>query len=568
LSGGVQLFTEIAAQHNTSFAQGAPTPIDEAAGITVPVTHPNNPFGGATSIQIGRFRTVDAGPRQWNIETNNLRGVLGLKGNLFGWDWEVSAQRARSKSEQTGDASGGWVRSDLLQAEINAGRYNPFGGVTNPQSVIDAITTNLVRRGDSQFTSYEADTTGDLFDLPAGKVKMAAGTEWRKESVSDAPDQQFVRGLIPGTEAVAAEASRKSWAAYVEFSVPLLTQLELSLAGRHDHYDDFGGTTNPKLALRWAPVDTLAFRASWGTGFRAPSLAQIGLGPSQDSAFFPDTFGCLDNPVYCVATDYVIIFSGNPNLKPEKSETYNVGVAFKPSNDLELTLDYWSIKQKDKIDRVPVGFLFNSSCSTQISTVCVRGTPLPGDTLGPLQTVATTFVNIDEQLLDGIDLGGYYAFDLAAGKLGFTLNYTRLLKFDRVELNAAADAFVTRPLAGEYEYPKDRATLSADWGNDRWGVYASLSYVGPFQDTPDSKFSGVLDYDTVTTPDVASFTTLNLQFRYTAIEHVKLSFGLDNALDRRPPFAAGDNDTDVLGYVQSQHSPRGRFWNAKAIYKF
>jgi hypothetical protein len=44
--------------------------------------------------------------------------------------------------------------------------------------------------------------------------------------------------------------------------------------------------------------------------------------------------------------------------------------------------------------------------------------------------------------------------------------------------------------------------------------------------------------------------------------------GVDNAFDRMPPFAVGDGDTDLYGYAQSQHNPRGRFWNAKAIYSF
>lgn len=64
LGGGVEFFTEIGVQHNNSFAQGAPTPLDESANMTVPITNPGNPFPGATSIQLGRYRTVDAGPRQ------------------------------------------------------------------------------------------------------------------------------------------------------------------------------------------------------------------------------------------------------------------------------------------------------------------------------------------------------------------------------------------------------------------------------------------------------------------------------------------------------------------------
>lgn len=568
VAGGIEVFAEVAAQHNTSLAQGAPTPLDETALLTVPANHPNNPFPGATTIEIGRYRTVDAGARKWHIETDNLRGVLGLRGDIGEWRWEAAAQRARSESDQSGDRSDGWVRTDLLQNEINAGRYNPFGGVQNPQSVIDAITTSLIRRGRSQLKMYDAQITGPLFDLPAAPVQMAAGVEYREESVRDVPDDQFQRGLIFGTEAVSAAASRDNWAAFVEFSIPLLDNLELSLAGRYDDYSDSGSSTNPKVAVRWSPIESLALRGSWGTGFRAPSLAQVGLGPSQESQFFIDTFGCADNPVYCASTDYNLIFSGNPDLQPEESESLNLGVAWKPSSDLELTLDYWDIKQENKIDEVPFGFIYQQFCGDQNSTVCIRGTPLPGDTLGPLQFINTGFINIGEQSASGIDLGGYFSQGLTGGTLTLGLTYSHLLDFERVELNSAGTDFVTRNLAGEYEFPEDRAMLTVDWASQNWGLYANVAYIGPFEDTPDFDFDGTLDYDSNRSREVGSFTTVALQARYTGIRNVRLLLGLDNAFDEKPPFAIGDGDTDLYGYVQSQHNPRGRFWSARAIFTF
>jgi iron complex outermembrane receptor protein len=103
---------------------------------------------------------------------------------------------------------------------------------------------------------------------------------------------------------------------------------------------------------------------------------------------------------------------------------------------------------------------------------------------------------------------------------------------------------------------------------ENWGLYAQVNYVGSFQDQPDFDFDLALDYDEHDTRDVKAFTTLNLQARYTGIENVTLLAGVDNALDEEPPFAIGDGDTDLYGYVQSQHSPRGRFWNVKAIFNF
>ena len=272
--------------------------------------------------------------------------------------------------------------------------------------------------------------------------------------------------------------------------------------------------------------------------------------------------------MYCASTDYNLIFSGNPNLKPEESETLNVGVAWRPQDSLELSVDYWDIKQENKIDEAPFGFIYQQFCGVQNSPVCVRSAPVGGATLGTLQTINSGFLNIGEVNTSGVDLSGYWRFDVGPGRMTLGLAYQRLLNYERVELNDTGTAFVTRSLEGEYEFPEDRAQLSADFGGDTWGVFAQVSYIGAFQDTPDVDFDGVLDYDRFTTPEVDAWTTLSLQFRYTGIDNVQLLLGVDNALDEDPPFATGDGDTDLFGYVQSVHSPRGRFWNAKAIFKF
>ena len=535
---------------------------DDGAGLTVPVDHPGNPFPGATSIDVFRFRTVDAGARQWDIQTDNLRMVLGLRGEFSDWDWEVSAQRGRSETDQSGDKSMGWVRTDLLQNEINAGRYNPFGGTINPDDVINAITTSVIRRGTSDLTSYDAQISGPLFTMPAGLLQMAAGVEYREESISDTPDQQFTAGLIYGTEAVSAAADRDNWSAYLELSVPLLESLELSLAARYDDYSDFGNTTNPKIGLRWEPIDSLAFRGSWGQGFRAPSLAQVGLGPSADSLFFVDTYGCAQNPAYCTSLDYTVIFAGNPDLNPEESENYNLGVAWRPSSDFQVSVDYWDIKQTDKIDRVPVEYLYNTFCQTQDSTVCTRGTPLGGDTLGALQSINSSFINIGEQHVNGVDLNASYAMPMAAGLLTLGLDYSHLLKFERVTLGADGTSLVSLDLAGKYEYPEDRMVVSGDWGTDTWGVNAAVHYISSFDD-----LNASLDFND-STRSVDSFTTLNLQARYTGFEGLTLALGVDNVFDEEPPFAIGDGDTDLYGYVQSQHDPRGRFAYGSVTFKF
>jgi outer membrane receptor protein involved in Fe transport len=567
--GPAELFAELAVQHNRSEAQGAPTPLDGDAGLTVPATHPNNPFATVNTIGIRRYRTVDAGPRQWDIETDNLRALVGLRGAIGDWDWEIAGQRGRSESTQTGDRSMGWVRTDFLQQQIDLGAYNPFGATYNPPGVIDQITTSLVRQGESDLTAFDATVMGAPFELPAGPVRMAAGVEYREESVVDVPDDQFQRGLIFGTESVSAAASRDITSVFVEFSLPLLETLEMQVAGRYDDYSDFGDTTNPKVALRWAVTDNFAVRGSWGEGFRAPSLAQIGLGPSQESQFFQDTYYCTEQGlVPCPTLDYTIIFAGNPNLQPEESETYNLGVIWQSQNGFSLSLDYWDIVQSNKIDEVPFGFLYQQFCNVQNSPVCIRNAPLPGDTLGELSSINASFINIGEQSVTGIDLDLRYSFPIGSGSMALGLNYSHLLDFERVELNAAGTALVSRDLTGEYEYPEDRAVLTGSWVSGDWGINTAVNYIGSFEDLPDVDFDGVLDYDTNSTRKVGSLTTVNMQVTYDGIKNTRLALGVDNVFDEEPPFAVGDGDTDLYGYVSSQHDPRGQYLYGKVTYRF
>jgi outer membrane receptor protein involved in Fe transport len=574
--GAAELFTEIGVQHNTSVAEGAPTPLDDTAGLTVPGTHPGNPFPGANEIIIRRYRTVDAGPRLWDIESDNLRILAGLRGDINDdWNWEVAAQRGRAESEQSGDRSMGWVRTDFLQEQINLGNYNPFSTTANPQAVIDAITTSLVRRGTSDLTSFDATVTGALFDMSAGSVMMAAGAEYREESVKDVPDDQFQRGLIFGTESVAAAASRDITSAFVEFSIPLLESLELQVAGRYDDYSDFGDTVNPKVALRWAVTDGFALRGSWSQGFRAPSLAQIGLGPSKESQFFIDRLYCIDqgvdpnDPVACPLLDYLIEFTGNAGLEAEESENFNVGFTWQPLDSLDVSVDYWDILQDNKIDEEPFGALYTEFCDEQDNPRCTRSDPLPGFALGELQQInGATFINIGEQSVQGVDLAVSWATEVGSSTMTLGLDYTRLLEFERVESNLTGTGLVARELTGEYEYPEDRFVLTNGWQFGELGVFAAVNYTGAFEDAPDANGDGLLDYDTVTTRKVDSFMTVNLQVSYDGIRNTQLLLGVDNLLDEDPPFAIGDLDADLYGYVSSQHSPRGRFIYTKMTYSF
>ncbi|MCF4009801.1 TonB-dependent receptor plug domain-containing protein [Rheinheimera sp. UJ63] len=555
LTQDIQAYVEVSVQHNRSKASGAATPLDGDAGLTVPASHPNNPFG--TDISINRFRTVDAGPRTWDIESDSMRMLIGVKGQLNNWDWDISAQKGRSESMQTGSKSQGWVRTDFLQQQIDLGNYNPFGGFVNSPEVIDAITTSLVRRGESHLTSYDASITGEAFTLGDQMVSFAAGVEYRKEDAFDQPDDQFQRGLIFGTESVSAQAERDQYAAYLELLIPVSDTLEFTVAGRYDDYSDFGSTVNPQLAMQWRPVDNFTMRASFGQGFRAPSLAQIGLGPSQESVFFTDTYRCptqsAANPA-CAATDYTIVFQGSEGLQPEESETFNLGFVWQINDEFDVTADVWSITQDNKIDQNDFQNVYLAECNNQASTICVRLPALPGQSLGELSRIFNSYINVSSQEATGLDLSTSYRLALQdMGMVRFSLDWSYISKFEKNGID----------YAGEYNYPQHRWLASADWSHGDWGFVASLSYVSEFED-----YAAPADVESTKTRMVDSQMLLDLQGRYNLNPNTTLVLGLNNALDEEPPFVIGDGDGDLYGYASQVHNPRGQFVYAKISYRF
>ena len=530
ISSDVTAFMEVAVQHNTSEAGGAATPLDEDAGLTVPGTHPDNPFG--QDIDIGRYRPVDAGARRWDIETDTLRFVAGLRGQINDYDWEASVQKGRSSSEQSGDQS---------------------------PEVIDAITTSLVRRGESRMTSFDAHITGEAFALGDEMVMMAAGIEYREEQVSDIPDIQFQQGLIFGTESVSANAERDQYAAYLELSIPISDQLELQLAGRYDDYSDFGNTTNPKVALRWAPSDEVTLRASWAQGFRAPSLAQVGLGPSQKSVFFVDRYRCEATGLDCESLDYNIEFAGNPDLEAEESESWNVGAIWAPTQALGLSVDIWSITQDNKIDEQQFGLVYDTECNNQDSEICVRLDPQGGASLGVIQKIFNTYQNVSSQEAAGIDLSANYMISLNDyGDVKFNLDWSYLTEFEKDGLD----------YTGEYGYPEHRWLFGTTWSKGAFDANLNISFVGEFEDTPDIDFDGVLDFEENTSRMVDSQMLVDIQGGYNVTDTIRLVLGVNNVLDEEPPFAIGNGDSDLYGYVGSIHNPRGRFVYTKATFRF
>jgi iron complex outermembrane recepter protein len=377
--------------------------------LVVPVDNPYNPYGsrfysptGAPnadgtprltgtpqSVTILSKRFTDVGPETVEVETTAVTAVAGLRGDIApGWTWESAAVYSRS---WTNDDSINAVRESALLAQTrrtDASAFNPFGynfGIVggqvvpttpyvNPDSVLAPIVQRFHQEGRNVLASVDARVNGELWELPAGSIKLAVGAEHRwddyeltrpqfhgKNGVNDLgldpEDNDFVLASAAGD----VIGDRTVIAAFAETVVPIFGaanalpgfhHLEMGASIRYEEYDDFGSTTNPKFTLDWRPIEPLMIRASYNEGFRAPNLSVMNYPTRIITSQYSDPYR---QPVTGLPGDGQagrrLVTEVNPNLEPETSEGRTFGFVLDvPFVDgLSLSLDYWKIDQEGLI---------------------------------------------------------------------------------------------------------------------------------------------------------------------------------------------------------------------------
>ncbi len=229
-------------------------------------------------------------------------------------------------------------------------------------------------------------------ELPAGAVGFAWGAEFRKESLDARTSAQVLSGteLRPAINVVNGE--RQVSAAYAELSVPLHRTLELQVAGRGDHYDDFGNAFSPKVALRWQPLDSLLLRGSFSRGFRAPSLPEIAPGQTVSYGSVIDRLDPLQPGGSRGVTN---IRTGNPDLKAERSRNFNVGAVWSPDGDTSIGLDWYRIEQDNLVKPDSAQFIVDNPT---LFTGRVQR-----DAQGRIQFITNQYANQGELTTSGLD---------------------------------------------------------------------------------------------------------------------------------------------------------------------
>ncbi|MCX8097905.1 MAG: TonB-dependent receptor [Casimicrobiaceae bacterium] len=531
-----------------------------------------------------RWRCMPCGPRQIETNTETARLVAGLEGSWNSWDYKAGVSHAFADSFSI--LHGGYYFGDKLAALIRSGTLNPFvppGQSQTPEALAGlaaaSATGTKLYGGKSSVTQADASVSGPIAKLPAGEVFAAVGIDLREEKYrfNGTETDLAIQRNIPLAPFDAVNdlrpVKRDVRAAYLELAVPVIKDLEVTAAVRHDRYTGFGGTTNPKFTLRYNPTKELLLRGSYNEGFRVPTFGQLFFGVTESpyaGRDLVDPFRCpslvvdANNP-NCVAINPTTLSGGKPNLRPETAKQWSVGLVAEPLPWLSAAVDYWHIRRLDNIRQLPLATLLQNA--SLFPEAFIR------DASGNLVTIDQRWVNTGEQLTRGIEVSlRTRHVNLWGGALETRLEGTYLIERK------------SRLLQNQPFGPNEVGRFSRNTELPiRWKHVLSATYTrGPWSATLMQKFSrgyydnvlpGVAN-GTVKPPlwsaKTADYSVLDWFVTYRGFRNWTLNAGIKNLLDRDPPFSAYYDSSTGGGSSWDPRvaDPRGRAYVISASYSF
>lgn len=530
-----------------------------------------------------RFDFRELGPRLDDYEDNQNRFVLGFKGGLAGWNYDLGGLYSQDKNNDFGD---NYTSRNLITQALTTGidvlgtgtpeYLNVFGGqfgvpaanggFPNTPELVNALRIRLDTRAISGIKSIDLTAGGPIFPLVDQQVSLSVGVERRLEDFFNAPDSQQSGGnVVALSTGTPVGGNRGLTSIYTEADIPVLKYAEIQLAARHEDYSDFGTVTKPKIAVKVTPVDWVILRAGIDKGFRAPSLAD--LFAAQSTAFqngIIDTARCNAGTATAPECDgsglFQITVGGNPTLKPEESKSFYYGFVVEPVSGLALGMTAFDVKIEDVITTLPAQLLVD----TNDPSVIIRGAPTgPGDP-GPILNIFNGFLNgafLETKGFDA-DIGWSvpsWMVPAGFGRFKADLAATYIDKYKYSDPNIPEASYAGSSAFG-VALPRVKGNAAVHWEIAIFDATARVNHIGAYNDDFGFGYK------------VGVYDTLDLQggVQVPFVKGLKASVGVNNVFDKAPPYAVGANfySATFLGYDPSLYSAQGRFGYLTLGYNF
>jgi iron complex outermembrane receptor protein len=522
--------------------------------------------------------------------------MAGLKGTLYGWDYDSAVVYSHNNVWQH---LNGYLQRNVAFALLNPTPTNVAAAMSDPNyaalppgtlwrigenaglnspSMYAALSPTLKSNSTTEMDLIDFKATRDFAGiLPDGAIGVAVGGEFRHEMSELNPVTGTSTGNIIGLGFSAYSGQHNVSALYVEGLAPLPYKVELTGAMRWDRYTDVGSAWTPKAAVKWTPTKEIAVRGTYARGFRAPSPAENGQGGIAAFATATDPVRCaLGVDVACNPAPVALITRGNPNLSPEHSSMWDIGVIWDPLPRTSLSVDLWRLKRRDEINQTQVSQAIESGNVTRDPSTAVPG--IPGDP-GAISVVEGSFINSSQSVVKGIDIDGRWGHPLPSGYGNFAVDgkWTHLYRWARTEPGGTTIDFAgthgncdVTNCAGT---PRNKANVHLNWEREQWRVTMTINYRGKFknvlfQGDPNGCASTFADGNPAPNDcEIDSFTSFDLTARWKPSPKWEVYGSILNMFDKLPPL-------DPLTYGAQSYNPqdfdgaRGRMLTVGARYTF
>jgi iron complex outermembrane receptor protein len=569
---------------NRLLPNGSPNPFYPTNSALSPTyTEDFMPAGVQPGFIHLRWRDLPNGPRQDKNTNNQQRLVVSLQGNIAGWDYNTAAtwNENRVKERLIGYSNG-----DIITAGVLNGVINPFGDQTAAGTALinSAGLEGEVMHARGQSTGLDFHASRELGDwFHAGRgAGLALGAQAGYDKFTQAANADFAQKVIASTgidPATLNTGTRHTYAAYGELNVPIIKSLDVTISARYDKYSDFGTSTNPKVSFRFQPVESVLFRGSYSTGFRAPSLYEI-----NSAQTITNTGNTYNDPINCpggnplpgksasanCSQQFQALLGGNNNLQPEKSKNATIGVIVEPIKDLSVGIDLWAISLRNTIGNLSQDFIFANPAKyaplyhrNAAGDLSIDGSQCPNPvTCGYIDDRTQ---NLGGTITNGIDLSLNYRF--RAGAIGnFTLasNATWIHKYQFQNEAGGTWNQNIGIYAPEGTGPVFRwqNTTNLVWNKDRLSAGLTARYKTGYVDQVNENVTNEpAGYR------VPSYTTFDTYVAYAPRKGLGLTVGVKNLFDRDPPLSF-QSSTFQAGYDPRYYDPTGRTYYVRANYTF
>jgi len=575
---------------------------------------------GEVDYSVAAWRALPGGNRTNEYKTDSLFVDLGVRGELGDISYDFSVSYSDSNRDDT-IITGYPIQSDFL-ALLGSGNLDVF---TLPENLTDEEITALQA---TMFSGLDTVTETELFtlngtfsmpvaELPAGEVYLGGGFDYRETSYSRRGSDDNQRAVILFADPDPQfDLERESYGVFLESVIPVFEGFEVTAAVRYDDISTVDNTTlqNPfadaadllrdendniiadgstnevgsdlddttyKVAASYRPNEQWLFRASIGTGFKAPTMRQIAeprIPFGVTGGVFQCPFAGTSDPLaqFCRTgnNQYDVFREGNAALQPEESEQKSFGIVYSSDTDFSVSFDWWSVELENVVQRPTEQNIFNDPVTfRELYTTKLdqgRGEDFLAIIRGP--------VNVGQSNNEGIDWAIDFSNDLGIGQLKTSINGTYIIESESLKVGTT-DVFETslgQKGPDDAVVFRNKINITNSLVHDDFIHTLSVNYQSGWTD---ENFAGGdnsirlasdlgVRYTGGVQLDVPSHTIVDWLTQYNYDDNLTVSVGINNLFDKLPPLALGENGGHQEGFDPRYFDSYGRTFYLSGSYTF